>query len=118
MLDAKRKYRCAFSKSLHQNRRTLHAQAIAYLKALIVAELPRQRVLQKVEALTELEESIEKWARRLQRAEDQRLRVRQRLLGHVAAIFEHGPNQSQSRHCLVLPKHRRDKRVLRVSEGL
>jgi hypothetical protein len=44
-------------------------------------------MLQKVETLADLDETIDDWAKKLERAEDQRLRVRQRLLEHIAAVL-------------------------------
>jgi hypothetical protein len=44
-------------------------------------------MLQKVETLADLDETIDEWAKKLERAEDQRLRARQRLLEHIAAVL-------------------------------
>lgn len=44
-------------------------------------------MLQKVETLADLDETIDEWAKKLERAEDQRLRTRQRLLEHIAAVL-------------------------------
>jgi hypothetical protein len=50
-------------------------------------EIPRQSILQKVETLADLDDTIDDWAKKLERAEDQRLRARQRLLEHIAAVL-------------------------------
>ena len=44
-------------------------------------------MLQKVETLADLDDTIDEWAKKLERAEDQRLRTRQRLLEHIAAVL-------------------------------
>lgn len=44
-------------------------------------------MLQKVETLADLDDTIDDWAKKLERAEDQRLRARQRLLEHIAAVL-------------------------------
>ena len=44
-------------------------------------------MLQKIETLADLDDTIDEWARKLERAEDQRLRARQRLLEHIAAVL-------------------------------
>ena len=44
-------------------------------------------MLQKVETLADLDDTIDEWAKKLERAEDQRLRTRQKLLEHIAAVL-------------------------------
>ena len=44
-------------------------------------------MLQKVETLADLDDTIDEWAKKLELAEDQRLRARQRLLEHIAAVM-------------------------------
>lgn len=44
-------------------------------------------MLQKVETLADLDDTIDEWAKKLERAEDQRLRARQMLLEHIAAVL-------------------------------
>jgi hypothetical protein len=44
-------------------------------------------MLQKVETLADLDDTIDEWAKKLERAEDQRLRARQTLLEHIAAVL-------------------------------
>lgn len=48
-------------------------------------------MLQKVETLADLDDTIDDWAKKLERAEDQRLRARQRLLEHIAAVLAMPP---------------------------
>jgi hypothetical protein len=57
---------------------------IVYLKSdsLIFS---KERLLQQQEALIELDASIDDWITKLERAENRRLRLRQKLLEHVAA---------------------------------
>jgi hypothetical protein len=44
-------------------------------------------MLQKVETLADLDDTIDEWGKKLERAEDQRLRARQTLLEHIAAVL-------------------------------
>jgi hypothetical protein len=44
-------------------------------------------MLQKVETLADLDDTIDDWAKKLERTEDQRLRARQSLLEHIAAVL-------------------------------
>ena len=71
-------------KSLREGRQKLHSRLLSYLKseALIFS---KERLLKQEEALVELDGAIDDWAIKLERAENRRLRVRQKLLEHVAA---------------------------------
>lgn len=44
-------------------------------------------MLQKMETLADLDDTIDEWSKKLERAQDQRLRTRQRLLEHIAAVL-------------------------------
>lgn len=50
-------------------------------------QFSKERLLKQEEALVELDRSIDDWASKLERAENRRLRVRQKLLEHVAAAL-------------------------------
>ena len=56
--------------------------------------ISRSRLLKQEEALAELDASIDDWAAKLDRAELRRLRVRQKLLEHVAAVMALGSSSS------------------------
>ena len=57
---------------------------IAYLKSDSLT-FSKERLLKQQEALIELDSSIDDWVTKLERAENRRLRLRQKLLEHVAA---------------------------------
>jgi Up-regulated During Septation len=59
---------------------------VTYLKSESIA-LSRERLLKQEEALIELDKSIDDWIIKLEGAENRRLRVRQKLLEHVAAAM-------------------------------
>jgi hypothetical protein len=54
-------------------------------------------MLQKVETLADLDETIDDWAKKLERAEDQRLRARQSLLEHIAAVLAMMPSVTDAK---------------------
>jgi hypothetical protein len=57
---------------------------IAYLKSDSLT-FSKERLLKQQEALIELDSSIDDWVSKLEKAENRRLRLRQKLLEHVAA---------------------------------
>jgi hypothetical protein len=57
---------------------------IAYLKSDSLT-FSKERLLKQQEALIELDASIDDWVSKLEKAENRRLRLRQKLLEHVAA---------------------------------
>jgi hypothetical protein len=59
---------------------------ISYLKSESLI-FSRDRLLKQQEALVELDRSIDDWTDKLERAENRRLRLRQKLLEHVAAAM-------------------------------
>jgi hypothetical protein len=59
---------------------------ISYLKSESLI-FSRERLLKQQEALIELDRSIDDWIIKLERAENRRLRLRQKLLEHVAAAM-------------------------------
>jgi len=54
-------------------------------------------MLQKVETLADLDDTIDDWAKKLERAEDQRLRARQSLLEHIAAVLAIMPSVADAK---------------------
>jgi hypothetical protein len=57
---------------------------IAYLRSETLI-FSKERLLKQQEALIELDASIDDWVTKLERAENRRLRLRQKLLEHLAA---------------------------------
>lgn len=53
-------------------------------------------MLQKVETLIELDDTLDEWSRKLERAENQRLRARQKLLEHIAAVLAMPPTKDDA----------------------
>ncbi len=53
-------------------------------------------MVQKVETLIELDETIDEWAKKLERAEDQRLRARQKLLEHISTVLTIPPTNEKA----------------------
>jgi hypothetical protein len=82
-LDERCDYLRKTYKSLRAGRQKLHSRALNYLKS--DASFSKERLLKQEEALVELDRAIDDWAFKLERAENRRLRVRQKLLEHVAA---------------------------------
>jgi len=60
---------------------------VQYLKSPRVAKFSHESILKQEEALIELDLSIDDWATKLDQAENRRIRVRQKLLEHVAAAI-------------------------------
>jgi len=58
---------------------------ITYLKSLRMPKFSRDSIFKKEEALAELDVLIDDWLSKLEAAEEQRTRIRQRLLEHIAA---------------------------------
>ncbi|KAI9820608.1 MAG: hypothetical protein M1827_004977 [Pycnora praestabilis] len=86
-LDERCEYLRKTHTSLRSGRRSLHARMISYLKSPRMAVFSRENVLKQEEALAELDLSIDDWVSKLERAENRRTRVRQKLLEHVAAAL-------------------------------
>lgn len=84
-LDERCEYLRKNYKSLRQGRQKLHNRLLLYLKSDLT--FSKGRLLKQEEALEELDHAIDEWATKLDRAENRRLRVRQKLLEHVAAAM-------------------------------
>jgi hypothetical protein len=89
-LDERCDYLRKTYKSLRAGRQKLHNRMIGYLKSESLI-FSRERLLKQQEALIELDRSIDDWIVKLERAENRRLRLRQKLLEHVAAAMALGP---------------------------
>lgn len=63
---------------------------ISYLKSDSL-QFSKESLLRQEEALIELDKSIDDWILKLEQAENRRLRVRQKLLEHVAAAMTLNP---------------------------
>jgi hypothetical protein len=63
---------------------------ISYLKSETL-QFSKESLLRQEEALIELDKSIDDWILKLEQAEHRRLRVRQKLLEHVAAAMTLNP---------------------------
>jgi hypothetical protein len=70
---------------------------ISYLKSESLI-FSRERLLKQQEALIELDRSIDDWIVKLERAENRRLRLRQKLLEHVAAAMALGTPQQYAQN--------------------
>ncbi|KAF2762076.1 hypothetical protein EJ05DRAFT_535357 [Pseudovirgaria hyperparasitica] len=85
-LDERCEYLRKTYKSLRDGRQKLHCRMISYLKRTEFV-FSRESLLKQEEALAELDTSIDDWILKLEQAENRRLRVRQKLLEHVAAAL-------------------------------
>lgn len=70
---------------LRAGRRNLHARICQYLRSPRTAKFSHEAMLKQEETVAELDTSIDEWVNKLERAENRRTRVRQKLLEHVAA---------------------------------
>lgn len=84
-LDERTEYLRRTYTSLRTGRRNLHSRICQYLRSPRVARFSYEAMLKQEEALAELDASIDDWVNKLEKAENRRTRVRQKLLEHVAA---------------------------------
>lgn len=85
-LDEKAEYLRKTYNSLRAGRRSLHSRICQYLRSPHRgARFSPEPLLRQEEALAELDASIDDWVAKLERAENRRTRVRQKLLEHIAA---------------------------------
>ncbi|KAH6609625.1 hypothetical protein Trco_002971 [Trichoderma cornu-damae] len=85
-LDERTEYLRRTYNSLRTGRRNLHSRICQYLRSpLRRARFSAESMLRQEEALAELDASIDEWVIKLERAENRRTRVRQKLLEHIAA---------------------------------
>jgi hypothetical protein len=90
-LDERCDYLRKTYKSLRAGRQKLHARMISYLRRGETAIFSRESLLKQEEALAELDNSIDEFISKLELAENRRLRLRQKLLEHVAAALVLNP---------------------------
>ncbi|PWW77569.1 hypothetical protein C7212DRAFT_356968 [Tuber magnatum] len=86
-LETRCRYLRETHKSLRDGRRTLHARILAYLRSSRSAVFSRESLLKQEEALAELDAAIDDWHNKLEKAEDRRARVKEKLLEHLAAAL-------------------------------
>ncbi len=65
----------------------MHERICTYLRSPRTAQFSHNSLLKQEEALIELDLSIDDWVSKLEHAENRRMRVRQKLLEHVAAAL-------------------------------
>ncbi|KAF2796828.1 hypothetical protein K505DRAFT_347659 [Melanomma pulvis-pyrius CBS 109.77] len=95
-LDERCDYLRRTYKSLRAGRQKLHGRMISYLKRGETVIFSRESLLKQEEALAELDVSIDEFILKLEQAENRRLRLRQKLLEHVAAALVLNPTASRS----------------------
>lgn len=91
-LDERCDYLRKTYKSLRAGRQKLHSRMISYLKRGETVIFSRESLLKQEEALAELDASIDEFIAKLEQSENRRLRLRQKLLEHVAAALVLSPN--------------------------
>ncbi|KAF3048150.1 hypothetical protein E8E12_010839 [Didymella heteroderae] len=90
-LDERCDYLRKTYKSLRAGRQKLHTRMISYLKRGETVIFSRESLLKQEEALAELDSSIDEFIAKLEQSENRRLRLRQKLLEHVAAALVLSP---------------------------
>ncbi|KAF2847737.1 hypothetical protein T440DRAFT_520637 [Plenodomus tracheiphilus IPT5] len=91
-LDERCDYLRKTYKSLRAGRQKLHGRMISYLRRGETVIFSRESLLKQEEALAELDVSIDEFILKLEQAENRRLRLRQKLLEHVAAAIVLNPS--------------------------
>ncbi|RPA97109.1 hypothetical protein L873DRAFT_1148696 [Choiromyces venosus 120613-1] len=86
-LETRCQYLRETHKSLRDGRRTLHTRMLTYLRSARSAVFSRESLLKQEEALSELDAAIDDWHNKLEKAEDRRARVKEKLLEHLAAAL-------------------------------
>lgn len=86
-LDERCEYLRKTHRSLRAGRRNLHERVCTYLRSPRMAKFSYECLLKQEEALSELDVSIDGWVSKLEQADNRRIRVRQKLLEHVAATL-------------------------------
>ncbi|KAF2668579.1 hypothetical protein BT63DRAFT_280693 [Microthyrium microscopicum] len=116
-LDERCEYLRKTYKSLRAGRKKLQDRLLSYLKSESLV-FSKDRLLKQQEALVELDRAIDDWANKLEHAENRRLRVRQKLLEHVAASMMLNIANVQPAYSLETPptsgKHPEPTEPLRV----
>ncbi|KAH7075566.1 Up-regulated during septation-domain-containing protein [Paraphoma chrysanthemicola] len=94
-LDERCDYLRKTYKSLRAGRQKLHGRMISYLRRGETVIFSRESLLKQEEALAELDISIDEFILKLEQAENRRLRLRQKLLEHVAAAIVLNPSAAR-----------------------
>lgn len=115
--------------SLRQGRNGLHARMLRYLRTPQTSQVFRQSIAKQVEALAELDLSIDDWVARLEQADSRRNRIQQKLVEHYAAASTlptgstaplppsagvHTPPRSPGKWEELYSKQRRDVQSIRI----
>ncbi|KAL1965555.1 hypothetical protein VTN77DRAFT_5639 [Rasamsonia byssochlamydoides] len=87
VLDERCEYLRNTHRSLRSGRQALHERMISYLQSPNLSKYSCESMLRQLEALAELDQSIDEWITKLEHFENRRTRVRQKLLEHVAAAL-------------------------------
>lgn len=95
-LDERCDYLRKTYKSLRAGRQKLHGRMISYLRRGETVIFSRESLLKQEEALAELDISIDEFILKLEQAENRRLRLRQKLLEHVAAAIVLNPSAARA----------------------
>ncbi|KAF2190791.1 hypothetical protein K469DRAFT_721696 [Zopfia rhizophila CBS 207.26] len=102
-LDERCEYLRKTYKSLRAGRQKLHGRMISYLKRGETVIFSRESLLKQEEALAELDVSIDEFILKLEQAENRRLRLRQKLLEHVAAALVLKPSAARGEMAETTP---------------
>ena len=86
-LDERCEYLRTTHRSLRSGRKNLHNRIRDYLRSPRTAKFTFDSLLRQEDSLIELDASIDDWFDKLEMAENRRMRVRQKLLEHVAAAL-------------------------------
>ncbi|VUC22661.1 unnamed protein product [Clonostachys rosea] len=84
-LDERTRYLRNNYNSIRAGRRNLQERICQFHRIARVAKYSCDTMLKQEEALADLDACIDEWVNKLERAEDRRTRIRQKLLEHVAA---------------------------------
>ncbi|RKF79977.1 hypothetical protein GcC1_040017 [Golovinomyces cichoracearum] len=84
-LDERCEYLRRTHHSLRAGRQALHTRICSHLRNPHVTRFSGEEILKQEESLSGLDRSIDSWVSKLEQVENRRMRVRQKLLEHVAA---------------------------------
>jgi hypothetical protein len=90
---------------------------ISYLRRGETVIFSRESLLKQEEALAELDVSIDEFILKLEQAENRRLRLRQKLLEHVAAAIVLNPNAAREDIAQTTPPRSPTKAVASPLRG-
>ncbi|KAH4106986.1 hypothetical protein HBI82_035270 [Parastagonospora nodorum] len=116
-LDERCDYLRKTYKSLRAGRQKLHGRMISYLRRGETVIFSRESLLKQEEALAELDVSIDEFILKLEQAENRRLRLRQKLLEHVAAAIVLNPSAAREDIAQTTPPRSPTKVAVSPSAG-